>query len=128
MSDDQTSIGRDEQVRESLVALLLTHGHAEWDEHDAHTVANVVQTEWAAPLLDLIAKQAATIQRLEYAVEVLAAAGTSTLAKVQAVRDEVTSWITVGRGLTDEARYFRRVLGERVLTMLDGDQADGDRR
>lgn len=40
-------------------------------------------------------------------------------AVVTAVRAEAESWTTVP-GLTEEARYFRRALGARILRALDG--------
>lgn len=41
---------RDEQLR-TLAGVLLRHGHVDWDEHDARTVANAVMESWADPLL-----------------------------------------------------------------------------
>ena len=33
--------------REALIALLLKHGHAEWDRFDAQIVADIVIADWA---------------------------------------------------------------------------------
>lgn len=34
-------------TRCQLIALLLTHGHADWDRLDAQTLADIIITDWA---------------------------------------------------------------------------------